>query len=130
MVSGVPMPQALATCSIDLWGARRGLVEFGLLHPPASPGDAGPPAAGAQQLAVLWSARWSPGRRGRALCPDRVSLTVAQFDAVVTVFTAGLVLMAGLAVVPRRRVHVATNLVVALLSGDFAPARPHQRLSH
>ena len=41
------------------------------------------------------------------------SLNAAQFDAVIAVFTAGLVLLAALAVVPRRRVYVATNVAVA-----------------
>ena len=48
------------------------------------------------------------------------SLNLAQFTAVMMVFGAGVVLLAALAVVPRRRVYVATNLVVVLLSGFLA----------
>ncbi len=48
------------------------------------------------------------------------SLNAAQFNVVVAAFAAGLVLLAALAVVPRRRVYVATNVVVALLSGFLA----------
>jgi ABC-type Mn2+/Zn2+ transport system permease subunit len=48
------------------------------------------------------------------------SLNAAQFNVVVTAFAAGLVLLAALAVVPRRRVYLATNVVVALLSGFLA----------
>ena len=48
------------------------------------------------------------------------SLNGAQFDVVLATFAAGLVLLAALALVPRRRVYVATNVVVALLSGFLA----------
>jgi murein DD-endopeptidase MepM/ murein hydrolase activator NlpD len=48
------------------------------------------------------------------------SLNAAQFNAVFAAFAAGLVLLAALAVVPRRRVYLATNVVVALLSGFLA----------
>jgi murein DD-endopeptidase MepM/ murein hydrolase activator NlpD len=41
-------------------------------------------------------------------------------NGVVAAFAAGLVLLAALAVVPRRRVYVATNVVVVLLSGFVA----------
>ena len=48
------------------------------------------------------------------------SLNGAQFGVVIAVFAAGLVLLAALAVVPRRRVYLATNVVVVLLSGFLA----------
>jgi hypothetical protein len=48
------------------------------------------------------------------------SLNAAQFNVVITAYAAGLVLLAALAVVPRRRVYLATNVVVALLSGFLA----------
>lgn len=44
-------------------------------------------------------------------------LTGSQFIVLAAACAAGLVLLAALALVPRRRVYVATNLVVALLSG-------------
>ena len=47
-------------------------------------------------------------------------MNAAQFNVMITIFAAGLVLLAALAVVPRRRVYVATNLAVALLSGFLA----------
>jgi murein DD-endopeptidase MepM/ murein hydrolase activator NlpD len=50
----------------------------------------------------------------------RFSLNAAQFNVVVTAFVAGLVLLAALAVLPRRRIYLATNVVVALLSGFLA----------
>ena len=53
------------------------------------------------------------------------SLNGAQFDVVIAAFAAGLVLLAALAVVPRRRVYVATNVVVALLSGFLAVQLVH-----
>ncbi len=48
------------------------------------------------------------------------SLNAAQFDIVFGVFAAGLVLLAVLALLPRRRVQVATNVAVALFSGFLA----------
>jgi murein DD-endopeptidase MepM/ murein hydrolase activator NlpD len=46
-----------------------------------------------------------------------LSLNHAQFDVVIATFAAGLILLAALALVPRRRVYVATNVIVVLLSG-------------
>jgi murein DD-endopeptidase MepM/ murein hydrolase activator NlpD len=48
------------------------------------------------------------------------SLNDAQFAVVIAAFAAGLVLLGALAVVPPRRVNVATNVVVALLSAFLA----------
>ena len=53
------------------------------------------------------------------------SLNDAQFDVVIAAFAAGLVLLAALALVPRRRVYLATNVVVALLSGFLAVQLVH-----
>jgi len=53
------------------------------------------------------------------------SLNAAQFHVMIGVFAAGLVLLAALALIPRRRVHVATNVVVALLSGFIAVQLAH-----
>ena len=44
-------------------------------------------------------------------------LTGSRFTVLAATCAAGLVLLAALALVPRRRVYVATNVVVALLSG-------------
>ena len=51
-----------------------GRIELGLLRHPLRRRGAAPPAAGPQHLAVLPAARWSPGRRWRALRADRVLL--------------------------------------------------------
>ena len=48
------------------------------------------------------------------------SLNDAQFSVMIAAFAVGLVVLAVLAVVPRRRVYVATNVVVVLLSGFLA----------
>ena len=48
------------------------------------------------------------------------ALNAAQFNVVLAAFAAGLLLLAGLALVPRRRVYAATNVMVALLSGFLA----------
>ena len=53
------------------------------------------------------------------------SLNAAQFGVMIAAFAAGLVLLAALAVVPRRRVYLATNVVVALLSGFLAVQLVH-----
>lgn len=114
----VVLPLTLAASRA--WGAPRKRIEFGLLrHPLRRQRRAhllqglniwvccgllgGVLAAGGTHFARIW-----------------YSLNVAQFDLVIAVFTAGLVLLAALATVPRRRVYVATNVVVALLSGFLA----------
>ena len=102
------------------WGIRRGRIEFGLLHHPLRREMRAHVLQGLNiwLCCALLGAVLTAG--GAHFARIGFSLTVAQFDAVIAVFAAGLVLMAGLAVVPRRRVYVATNLVVALLSGYLA----------
>ncbi len=102
------------------WGIRRGRIEFGLLHHPLRRDLRAHLLQGVNIwlcCALLFGVLTAGGAHFARI---GFSLTVAQFDAVITVFAAGLVLMAGLAAFPRRRVHVATNLVVALLSGYLA----------
>jgi hypothetical protein len=48
------------------------------------------------------------------------SLTEAQFSVLIALCVAGLILLALLALVPLRRVYLASNVVVALLSGFLA----------
>ena len=48
------------------------------------------------------------------------SLSGAEFNVLLAAFAAGIVLLAALALAPRRRVYLATNAVVALLSGYLA----------
>ena len=102
--------------------------------PPASPGAAGPPAGRASTsgcAAALLGGVLAAG--GTHYARIGFSLNAAQFNVVIAAFAAGLVLLAALAVVPRRRVYLATNVVVALLSGFLAlqlvrsPSRPPMR---
>jgi hypothetical protein len=99
------------------WRARRGQLELGLLRHPLRRELRAHLAQGLN----IWLCC---GLLGGVLAAGGVhysrigfSLNAAQFNAVFVVFAAGLVLLAALAVVPRRRVYVATNVVVALLSG-------------
>ena len=120
MLAGVCLVLPLVLAASRVWGARRGRLEFGLLRHPfrreVRPHLAqalniwlccallgGVVAAGGTHYARIW-----------------LSLHRTQFDVVIAAFAAGLVLLAALALVPRRRVHVATNVVVALLSGFLA----------
>ena len=68
----VVLPLALAASWA--WQRPPGADRVRAAPPPASPGAAGPSGAGPQHLAVLRPARWSPGRRWRALRTDRVLL--------------------------------------------------------
>ena len=114
----VVLPVVLVVSRV--WSARRGRVELGLLRHPlrrrlrphlvqglniwvccALLG--GVIAAGATHYARIGFA-----------------FTAPQFQLMIIVFTFGLVLLSGLALVPVRRVHLATNVVVALLSGFLA----------
>jgi murein DD-endopeptidase MepM/ murein hydrolase activator NlpD len=102
------------------WRARRGQVELGLLRHPLRRELRGHLVQGLN----IWLCC---GLLGGILAAGGVhyariafSLNAAQFNAVITAFAAGLVLLAALAVVPRRRVYLATNVVVALLSGFLA----------
>ena len=114
----VVLPAVLVVSRV--WSARRGRVELGLLRHPlrrqlrpylvqglniwvccALLG--GVIAAGATHYARIGFAFNAP-----------------QFQLMIIVFAAGLVLLSGLALVPVRRVHLATNVVVALLSGFLA----------
>jgi hypothetical protein len=120
MLAAVCVVVPLALAASRMWGARRGRIEFGLLRHPLDrelrPHLAqavniwlccvllgGVVAAGGIQFARIW-----------------LSLNATEFGVLVVIFTAGLVLLAALALVPLRRVYVATNVVVALLSGFLA----------
>ncbi len=102
------------------WAVRRGRIEFGLLHHPLRRRMrvhlvqglniwvccgllGGVVAAGGIGFARIW-----------------FSLDAFQFGLVLAAFTAGLVLLAALALVPLRRVYLTTNVAVVLLSGFLA----------
>lgn len=98
-------------------GARRGRVELGLLRHPLRR-DLRPHLA---QVLNIWLCCALIGGvlAAGAIHSARIHYGLAgnQFIVLVVTCTAGLVLLAALALVPRRRVYVATNVVVALLSG-------------
>ena len=102
------------------WGARRGLVERRLVRHPFRREVrphlvqalniwlcclllGGVVAAGGTHYARIW-----------------LSLDDAQFSVMLAAFAGGLLLLAALALVPRRRVSPAINLLVALCSGFLA----------
>lgn len=97
--------------------ARRGGIELGLLRHPLRR-DLRPHLA---QTANIWlcCALIAGVLAAGTVHSARVlyGLTGAQFTALLLACAAGLTLLAALALVPRRRVHLATNLVIALLSG-------------
>ncbi len=97
-------------------GARRGRIEFGLLHHPLRR-ELRPHLV---QGINIWLCCALLGgvvaAGGTHFARIAFSLSLAQFGVMVAAFAAGLMLLAALAVVPRRRVHVASNVVVAVLS--------------
>jgi murein DD-endopeptidase MepM/ murein hydrolase activator NlpD len=110
----------LALAASRAWGAPRGRIELGLLRHPLRREV----RAHLVQGLNIWL---YCGLLGGVLAAGGVhyartgfSLNSAQMNGLIAAFAAGLVLLAALAVVPRRRVYVATNLVVALLSGFLA----------
>ena len=114
----VVLPLSLAASRA--WRARRGQLELGLLRHPLRREMRTHLVQGLN----IWLCC---GLLGGVLAAGGVhyarigfSLNAAQFNVVVAAFAAGLVLLAALAVVPRRRVYLATNVVVALLSGFLA----------
>ncbi len=110
----------LVVAASRAWGARRGRIELGLLRHPFRREL----RAHLVQSLNVWLCCGLLGgvvaAGGMHFARIGFSLTVAQFDVVIAAFAAGLVLLAALAVVPRRRVYVATNVAVALLSGFLA----------
>ena len=98
-------------------GARRGWVESGMLRHPLGR-EVRPHLVQGFNIwlcCALLGGVVSAG--GAHFARLGFSLNGAQFGVMMASFAAGLVLLAALAVIPRRRVYVATNVVVALLSG-------------
>lgn len=114
----VLLPFVLATARV--FDARRGRIEMGLLRDPLSP-EVRPHLF---QLLNVWVCCVLLGgvvaAGGTHFARIYFSLNGAQFGVVIAAFIAGLVLLAALAVVPGRRVSVAINVTIALLSGFLA----------
>ena len=107
----------LALAASRLWRARRGQVEFGLLRHPLSRELRPHLVQGLNiwLLCVLLGGVIAAG----GLQSSRIlfSLNAAQMDGLTAIFAAGLIVLAGLALVPLRRVYAASNVLVALLAG-------------
>jgi len=114
----VVLPVSLAASRA--WGARRGRIELGLFRHPLRRDLRGHLLQGLNiwVLCVLLGGLIAAGGMHRARI--EYSLDAAQFRVVIAVLAAGLVLLAVLALVPRRRVYLAINVGVALLSGFLA----------
>ena len=99
------------------WAARRDWIELGLLRHPLRR-EVRPHLV---QALNIWLCCGLLGgvvaAGGTHFAQIGFSLHAAQVDIMIAVFGAGLVLLAALAVVPRRRVYLATNMAVVLLSG-------------
>ncbi|GAB3517674.1 M23 family metallopeptidase [Arthrobacter monumenti] len=102
------------------WAARRGWVEPGLLRHPFR-------RQVRPHLVQCLNTWLCCGLLGGVIAAGGIhhartshSLNAAQFDALFWVFAASLVLLAVLALIPRRPVQVATNVAVALFSGFLA----------
>ena len=110
----VVLPLALAASRV--WRARRGQVELGLLRHPLRRELRAHLVQGLNiwLCCVLLGGVVAAG--GVHYARTGLSLNEVQFDVMIAAFAAGLILLAALAVVPRSRVYVATNAVVALLS--------------
>jgi murein DD-endopeptidase MepM/ murein hydrolase activator NlpD len=114
----VVLPLVLAVSRA--WSAHRGRIEFGLLHHPRRR-DVRAHLAQALNIwlcCALLGAVLAAG--GVHYARIGFSLNTAQFAVMTAAFAAGLVLLGALALVPRRRVYVATNVLVALLTGFLA----------
>ena len=112
------LPIVLAASRV--WRARRGQLELGLLRHPQSREM----RVHLAQLANIWlycallAAVVAAG--GTHFARTSFSLDGGQMDLVLTTFAIGLLLLAALALVPRRRVYLATNVLVASFSAFLA----------
>ncbi|HEY5846013.1 MAG TPA: M23 family metallopeptidase [Microlunatus sp.] len=102
------------------WGVRRGRIEFGLLRHPLRRDMRAHLGQGLNVWLCCALLGGVVAAGGTHYARIGFSLNAAQFNVLIAAFTVGLVVLAALAVVPRRRVYVATNLAVALLSGFLA----------
>ena len=112
------LPAVLAATRVR--GARRGRLEWGLLRHPHLR-EVRPHVVQALNIwlcCALLAGVVAAG--GTHYARIGFSLNGAEFNALLAAFATGLVLLAALAMAPRRRVYLATNAVVALLSGYLA----------
>lgn len=112
------LPLTLATSRA--WAARRGRIELGLLRHPFHP-QMRPHLVQGPNIWLCCALLGGVITAG-GIHHARTShvLNAAQFAALFGVLAAGLVLLAVLALLPRRRVQVATNVAVALFSSFLA----------
>jgi murein DD-endopeptidase MepM/ murein hydrolase activator NlpD len=110
----------LAVAASRAWAARRGRLELGLLRHPFHHQVRAHLVQGLNiwLCCALLGGVLAAGGMHHARTSH--SLNAAQFDVAFWLFAAGLVLLAALALVPRRRVQLATNVAVALFSGFLA----------
>src|SRR4051794_15383084 len=120
LLAAVCLVLPLALAASRAWGARRGRIEFGLLRHPLRRELRAHLVQGLNVWLCCGLLGGVVAAGGVHFARIGFSLTGAQFEVVIVAFAVGLVLLAALAVVPRRRVYVATNVVVALLSGFLA----------
>jgi len=120
LLSVVCLVLPLVLVASRAWGARRRRIEFGLLRHPLRR-DVRPHLVQAVNVwlcCLLLGGVLAAG--GVHYARIGFSLNGVQFRWAMAAYVGGVVLLAALALVPRRRVFVATNLVVALLSGFLA----------
>jgi len=112
------VPLSLAV--VRVWRARQGQLQLGLLRHPLRPGFRAHLLQGLNILlcSLLLGGVLAAG--GAHYARVWLSLNDDQFTVVMALFVAGLVMLTMLALVPLRRVYLATNLVVVLLSGFLA----------
>jgi hypothetical protein len=100
------------------WAARRDGVEYGLLRHPLRRDLRWHLAQGVNVW--LFTALLGAAITAGSVESGRLALSSTVFDAVHVGLWLGLILMAALALVPLRRVHIATNILVIVLSGFLA----------
>ena len=117
-LAGLLIVLPLALGASRAWAARRGGLEYGLLRHPLRRELRAHLLQGvnAWVCCALLGAMIAAGSADAA----RLVLSPTAFGALIAALWAGLVLLAALALVPRRRVYVATNVLAMLVSGFLA----------
>jgi len=120
MLATVCVVVPLVLAASRLCRARRARIEFGLLRHPLRR-ELRPHLVQALNIwlcCVLLGGVIAAG--GIHFARIWLSLNGSEFNVMIATFAAGLVLLAAMALIPLRHVQVATNVVVALLSGFLA----------